>query len=197
MSPVGEYIILSMGFLFFLRLKKESPVTLFVLDLAAMLVYPWQLQQCFVDSNTAPAPPSAKWWVDNERILILGWTFPLRLQILIWNFIVNTYQNKVQYFPLKCSEVEVQTTTYYCLMQQCVDNFFYNRRYMKSWSKSVVLNLIGGTEPCKLHQCIHRTLRNWKNKIWFLQNIFPLFLYTRESILYVFVQPLSFFARHS
>ena len=22
----------------------------------------------------------------------------------------------------------------------------------------VVLNLIGGTEPCKLHQCIHRTL---------------------------------------
>ena len=64
-------------------------------------------------------------------------------------------------------------------------------------SLSVVLNLIGGTEPCKLHQCIHRTLRNWKNKIWFLQNIFPLFLYTRESILYVFVQPLSFFARHS
>ena len=39
------------------------------------------------------------------------------------------------------------------------------------YSKSVVLNLIGGTEPCKLHQCIHRTLRNWKNKIWFLQNI--------------------------
>ena len=61
--------------------------------------------------------------------------------------------------------------------------------------RAVVLNLIGGTEPCKFHQCIHRTLRNWKNKIWFLQNIFPLFLYTHESILYVFVQPLSFFAR--
>ena len=23
----------------------------------------------------------------------------------------------------------------------------------------------GGTEPCKLHQCIHQTLRNWKNII--------------------------------
>ena len=63
----------------------------------------------------------------------------------------------------------------------------------KSLYLPVVLTLIGGTEPCELHQCIHRTLRNWKNKIWFLQNIFPLFLYTRESILY----PLSFFARHS
>ena len=33
----------------------------------------------------------------------------------------------------------------------------------------MVLNLIGGTEPCKLHQCSHRTLRNWKNNmlIWF------------------------------
>ena len=37
--------------------------------------------------------------------------------------------------------------------------------------KTVVLNLFWGTEPCELHQCIHRTLRNWKNKIWFLQNI--------------------------
>ena len=33
----------------------------------------------------------------------------------------------------------------------------------------MVLNLIKGTEPCKLHQCIHQPLRNWKNKIRFLQ----------------------------
>jgi len=33
----------------------------------------------------------------------------------------------------------------------------------------VVLNLIGGNEPCKLHQCMSRTLRNWKNTIWFIQ----------------------------
>ena len=33
----------------------------------------------------------------------------------------------------------------------------------------MVLNLIGGTEPCKLHQCIHRTLRNWKNKYDFFK----------------------------
>ena len=28
--------------------------------------------------------------------------------------------------------------------------------------RAVILNLIGGTEPYKLHQCIHRTLHNWK-----------------------------------
>ena len=37
--------------------------------------------------------------------------------------------------------------------------------------RPVVFNLIGGTEPFELHQCIHRTLRNWTNKIWFLWNI--------------------------
>ena len=29
----------------------------------------------------------------------------------------------------------------------------------------VVLDLVGGTEPRTFHPCIHRTLRNWKNKI--------------------------------
>ena len=33
-------------------------------------VSPPRLQKCFVDSNTSPTPPSAQWWVDNERIFI-------------------------------------------------------------------------------------------------------------------------------
>ena len=32
-------------------------------------------------------------------------------------------------------------------------------------ARSVVLNLVGGTEPHKFHTCIHRTLRSWKNKM--------------------------------
>ena len=32
-------------------------------------------------------------------------------------------------------------------------------------SMSVVLNLVGRTEPHKFHTCIHRTVRSWKNKM--------------------------------
>ena len=39
----------------------------------------------------------------------------------------------------------------------------------------MVLNLVGGTELHKFRTCIHRTLRNWKNKMCFffqIQNVY-------------------------
>ena len=36
--------------------------------------------------------------------------------------------------------------------------------YIYIYCISVVLNLVGGTEPRKFHPCIHRTLRNWKTE---------------------------------
>jgi len=35
----------------------------------------------------------------------------------------------------------------------------------------VVFNFAGGTEFLKFHPCIRRTFRNWKNEMWFLQNL--------------------------
>ena len=41
----------------------------------------------------------------------------------------------------------------------------HDRHFRMNPFKAVVLSLIGGAEPCKLHQGIHRTLRNWNNKM--------------------------------
>ena len=43
-------------------------------------VYPWK---CFVDSNTSPTPPSAQWYVDDERTFIFGVNYPLKPMLLV------------------------------------------------------------------------------------------------------------------
>ena len=40
----------------------------------------------------------------------------------------------------------------------------------------MVLNLAGGTEPCKFYTCIHRTLRGWKNKMSVMTLIYFTFI---------------------
>ena len=37
-----------------------------------------KLQKCFEDYKTSPGTPSAWGWVDNNWIIISGWTYPLR-----------------------------------------------------------------------------------------------------------------------
>ena len=52
-------------------------------------------------------------------------------------------------------------------------------------SKSVVLNLVGGTEPHKFHTCIHRTLRSCKNKKCFLFFKFKTYAYNHIGTVFV------------
>ena len=42
-------------------------------------------------------------------------------------------------------------------------------------ARSVVLSLVGGTEPHKFHTCIHRNLRRWKNIMCLVNFIFLTF----------------------
>ena len=71
------YLTLIEHVMCFFCLKKRSPFTSIVLDLAATLFTP---EKCFVDSTLhppPPPPPSASGWVDNKYIFIFGWTIPL------------------------------------------------------------------------------------------------------------------------
>jgi len=83
------------------------------------------------------------------------------------------------------NQVDFCTTTVWshlCLVRQLIYHLSVGRSNCLLPSRAVVLDLTGGTEPCKVHRCISRTLRSWKNKIRFLQNISIYFLCTKWTM---------------
>lgn len=49
-----------------------------------------KLQKCFVVKEASPAFPSGCRWVDNDWVLIFGWTISLKIRRLSWNEIKST-----------------------------------------------------------------------------------------------------------
>ena len=55
--------------------------------------------------------------------------------------------------------------THYLDLYTFFQNNFFLLFNFPIFSRTLILNLVGGTEPHKFDTCIHLTLRNWKNKI--------------------------------
>ena len=110
-------------------------------------------------------------------------TFVYQQQIWLFFFIkwIRKTSTDVSVFcdKLFFSMISFYIRTFVIWYNMC---FTFSVIYILDHVYTVVLNLVGGTEPHKFHTCIHWTLRSWKNKMCVVNFIYFIFIAQNISL---------------